>query len=150
MSAPDRLSDIGASFPVVLLTGIPEFCKDERSLSKGYIRGRCAAGQRYPPAEGQRFIDQSGNLYVINRAVIKEVGGPAIRTAINVALTWIGVGLRVVINQLDVECVGEIDLDTAKELILPAAENESNDSDLTDLKRIRGARTIPELIAATR
>jgi hypothetical protein len=144
------LSDRGVIFPAVLLTDIPEFCKDERTLSKGYIRGHGAVGERYLAAEGQRFIDQSGNLYVINRAVIKEVGGPAIRTAINIALTWIGLGLRIVINEFEVECVGAIDLDAAKALILPPAEHESIDRGLTDLNRIRRARTIPELIAATR
>ena len=144
------LSDKGVIFPAVLLTNIPEFCKDERSLSKGYIRGHGAVGERYPAAEGQRFIDQSGNLYVINRAVIKEVGEPAFRTAINIALTRLGLGLRMVINEFEVECVGAIDLDAAKALILPRAEHESTDSDLTDLDRIRRARTFPELIDATR
>ena len=78
------------------------------------------------------------------------MGGPAIRNALNIALTWIGFGLRIVITDLEVECEETIDVARAKTLIVPLAENANTDDDFYDIHQIQAARTIPRLIATLR
>jgi hypothetical protein len=144
------LSDLGVAFPVVLLSDIPEHRQDERALSRAYLRGPCTLGKRYAAKEGLKFIDQSGKLYVIVRASIKEAGGPATQTAFNVALTWIRLGLRTVITELEVDYLTTVDLDAAGALIVPLAENGSVDCNSRDVPSARKADTIPSLISAIR
>jgi hypothetical protein len=139
-------------FPVVLLTDIPEFRPDEASLSRSYARGGCKTGDRLPKKEGLRVIDQSGRLCTIERAVIREVHGPAVKTSLNLALTWIGFGVRMVTAEITVDCLKTIDIGEAKTLILPLAENASEvvDPERIAYNRAKKARTIPELIIAIR
>jgi hypothetical protein len=110
------------------------------------VRGSCRPGDQYPANEGLRFIDQSGKLCVITRAVVREVGGPVIRNVLNIALTWIGLGLRTVITDLEVQCEEKIDIARAKALIVPLAENASTDDDFYDIVQTQGAPTIPRCV----
>jgi len=140
------------TFPVLLLSDIPEFQADGYSLSRGHVSGGCKVGDRLLNKEGFRIVDQSGMLCTIEQALVKEVRGPAIRTWLNIGLTWLGLGVRTVVAELTVKYLKTIDIEEAKALILPLAESASEvvDTERTAYSRAERARTIPELISAVR
>ena len=148
----ETLFEAGVRFPVLhLLPDWVSFCPNEANLSKGLVRGRAKLGEPYKKAEGVRFVDQTGKVFVVAEATVIEDKGLFFEGLFWRVLDWFGAANRVVTTKLLVEYSGTLDFDHLRAIVIPALENAVRvigDQRKRDLRKAKAARTVPQLIAA--